>query len=136
METTERKMINPVRRMKPGEDIKYLLLIKVPGSDETYWEIITGREEAYEYIKNNIDTIDAEESYIIANDMKIDLENMHKIIDFVKFVKEANDITDDFDIDDYNFGVDNSKNIGVGLETNGQVFTGIKGSYDYEDDDE
>ena len=39
-----KKLISPVRRIKPGEDIKYLLLIKVPNSDETFWEIITGRE--------------------------------------------------------------------------------------------
>ena len=41
-----KKLINPVRKIKPGENIKYLLLIKLPESDETYWEIVTGREEA------------------------------------------------------------------------------------------
>ena len=85
----KRKLISPVRRIKPGEDIKYLLLIKLPDSDETFWEVVVGRETAYNYIKNNIDVIDVDQSYIIANKMKeIDLDNMHTIYNFVLFVKE------------------------------------------------
>lgn len=134
-----KKLVNPVRRLKPGEDIKYLLLIKVPDSDETYWEIIKGREEAYHYIVNNIDTIDVDESYIIANKMKeINLDELHTIYGFVKFVKQENNIVDEFDIDDYVINnVDTSINIGVGLESAGMVFTGIAGTYESaEDDDE
>lgn len=132
-----KKLINPVRRLKPGEDKKYLLLIKIPNSDETYWEVITGREEAYNYIKNNITEIDPLESFIIANRMKeINLDNMHTIYDFVKYVKEENDITDEFDIDDYKSNINNASNIGVGLETAGQVFTGIAGSFESTDDEE
>jgi len=132
----ERKLINPVRRLKPGENIKYLLLIKMPNSDETFWEIIEGREEAYNYIKNNIDIIDTENSFIVANKMKeINLDNMHTIYDFVKFVKEKNDIVDEFDIDDY-LNIDNSSYIGVGLETGGQVFTGIAGTFESAEEDE
>ena len=56
-----KKLISPVRRLKPGEGIKYLLLIKVPNSDERFWEIIEDREEVYNYIKNNIDIIDPED---------------------------------------------------------------------------
>lgn len=127
-----KKLINPVRKIKPGENIKYLLLIKLPESDETYWEIVTGREEAYLYIKNNIEHIDIENSYIIANKMKeIDLDNLHNIYDFVRFVKKENDIVDEFDIDDYyiSSNIDTSSQIGVGLESAGNVFTGIAGSY-------
>lgn len=136
--TREKKLINPVRRLKPGEEIKYLLLIKIPNSDETFWEIIQGREEVYNYIKNNIDSIDVDESYIIANKMKeIDLDNMHTIYGFVKFVKQENNIVDEFDIDDYQLNVDTSSNIGVGLESAGRIFTGIVGTYESaEDDDE
>ncbi len=134
-ETT--KLRSVVRRLKPGEDIKYLLLIKVPDSDEQYWEIITGREEAYKYIKNNIAEIDLDYSFIIANGMKnINLENMHKIYDFVKFVKEENDISDEFDVDDYLTGVDTSYNIGEGLATGGNVFTGVSGSFESINDDD
>lgn len=134
----EKKLISPVRRIKPGENIKYLLLIKVPSSDETYWEIITGREEAYNYIKNNITEIEPEESFIIADKMKeINLDNMHTIYGFVKYVKEQNNIVDEFDIDDYKSNINNASDIGVGLETAGQVFTGIAGTYESaEDDDE
>lgn len=133
-----KKLISPVRRLKPGEDIKYLLLIKTPNSDEAFWEIIQGREEAYNYIKNNIDIIDVENSFIIANKMKeVDLDNLHTIYGFVKFVKQENNIVDEFDIDDYEMNVDRSSNIGVGLESAGMVFTGIAGSYESaEDDDE
>lgn len=130
-----KKLINPVRRIKPGENIKYLLLIKVPNSDETYWEIITGREEAYSYIKNNITEIDADQSFIISNKLKeINLDNLHTIYDFVQFVKKENDIVDEFDIDDYVINNDNSSNIGIGLETAGNVFTGVAGSFESDDD--
>lgn len=137
VEVNGKKLINPVRKLKPGEDIKYLLLIKVPNSDETYWEIITGREEVYLYIKNNITEIDTENSYVIANKMKeVDLDNMHTIYGFIKFVKEKNDIVDEFDVDDYISNYNNSSDIGLGLESAGNVFTGIAGSfYSSEDDD-
>lgn len=131
-----KKLISPVRRIKPGENIKYLLLIKVPNSDETYWEVITGRENAYIYIKENILEIDPEESFIVANDIKIDLDRMHTIYGFVKFVKEQNDIVDEFDIDDYKSNINNASDIGIGLETAGQVFTGIAGSFESADDNE
>lgn len=132
-----KKLISPVRRMKPGENMKYLLLIKTPNSDETFWEIIEGREEAYEYIKSNIDIIDPDNSYIIANKLKdINLDNLHTIYNFVKFVKEQNNIVDEFDIDDYLSNINNSSYIGVGLETAGNVFTGVAGSFTAEDDDE
>lgn len=134
----EKKLISPVRRIKPGENIKYLLLIKVPSTDETYWEIITGREEAYNYIKNNITEIEPEESFIIADKMKeINLDNMHTIYGFVKYVKEQNNIVDEFDIDDYKSNINNASDIGVGLESAGKIFTGIAGSYESaEDNDE
>lgn len=141
-EIAKKKLVSPVRRLKPGEDIKYLLLIKLPDSDETFWEIVKGRENAYEYIKNNIDTIDVDQSYIIANKMKeVDLDNMHTIYNFVLFVKEENNIIDEFDIDDWRFNetriskIDRSENIGIGLETGGYVFTGLAGSYDSVDDE-
>lgn len=133
-----KKLISPVKRLKPGYDIKYLLLIKIPNSDENYWEIIEGREEVYNYIKNNIDIIDVDESFIIANKMKeIDLDKMHTIYGFVKFVKEENNIVDEFDIDDYMTSrPDNSSFIGIGLESAGQVFTGVAGSYESAEDEE
>ena len=136
VEVNGKKLISPVRKLKPGEEIKYLLLIKVPNSDETYWEIITGREEAYLYIKNNITEIDTENSYVIANKMKeVDLYNMHTIYGFIKFVKEKNDIVDEFDVDDYISNINNSSDIGIGLESGGHVFTGIAGSF-YSDNDD
>lgn len=131
-----KKLISPIRRLKPGEEIKYLLLIKVPNSDETFWEVIQGREDAYNYIKDNIDVIDVTESYIVSNNIKIDFDNMHTIYDFIKFVKEANDIVDEFDIDDWKPNIDSSQNIGIGLETGGNVFTGIVDSFESVYDDE
>lgn len=138
---TEVKLVSPVRRLKPGEDIKYILLIKVPNSDETYWEIIKGREEVYNYVKNNITEIDIENSYIIANKMKeIDIDSLHNIYDFIRFVKEANNIVDEFDIDDYyissNINESSSEDIGKGLESAGQVFTGIVGTFEVVNDDD
>ena len=132
-----KKLISAVGRIKPGDNIKYLLLIKVPNSDETFWEVVEGRENAYRYIKDNITIIDVDESFIIANKMKeIDLDKMHTIYHFVKFVKNENDIVDEFDIDDFVSNIDNSSDIGVGLETGGEVFTGIAGSFEALEDDE
>ena len=130
----QKKLVSPVRRLKPGENIKYLLLIKLPESDESFWEIITGREEAYNYIKNNISSIDVEESYIIASETTVDLDSLHTIYGFIKFVKEKNDIVDEFDIDDYLITNNNATDIGVGLESAGQVFTGIAGTFESDDD--
>lgn len=132
-------LISAARKLKPGEDIKYLLLIKTPNSDETFWDIITGRETAYQYIKDNISIIDVENSFIIADGMKnINFNNMHTVYNFVKFVKEKNDIVDEFDIDDYgnNINNDNASDIGVGLESAGNIFTGIAGSFDSADDND
>ena len=39
-----KKLVSPVRKLKPGENIKYLILVKMPNSDETFWEIVQGRE--------------------------------------------------------------------------------------------
>lgn len=130
-----KKLVSPVRKLKPGENIKYLILIKILNSDETYWEIIVGREEVYKYIKDNIDIIDLYESYIIANKMKeINLDNMNNLYDFIKFVKEKNDIVDDFDIDDYMSNINNASDIGVGLESAGKTFTGVVGSFTDDED--
>lgn len=130
----EKKLQQVVRRIKPGEDIMYLLLIKVPGSDETFWEIITGREEAYNFIKDNIAEIDPNQSYIVASNTEINLDNLHTVYDFVIFVKNKNNIVDEFDIDDYTYESSNGfENIGVGLESAGQVFTGIAGTFEEAD---
>lgn len=130
----QQKFVNPVHRYVPGEEITYLLLVKQINSDETFWEIIKGRVEAYDYIKNNIDIIDPEQSFIVANNTKINLENMHTLYDFVKYVKKENDIVDEFDIDDWKPNVDTSMNIGIGLESAGSVFTGIAGSFTEDDE--
>lgn len=134
-----KKLIHPIRRIKPGENTRYLILVKNPESDETFWEFITGREEVYKYIRDNIDIIDPLKSYIFANKMKeIDFDNLHTIYDFTKWVKEKNNIEDDFDIEEYvinnNSNIDNVTNIGVGLETRGNTFIGVAGSF-YSDDD-
>lgn len=132
----QKPLVSAARKLKPGENIKYLLLIKIPDSDDTFWEIIKGRELAYDYIKNNIDQIEVDQSFIIANGMKnIDFDNMHTIYNFVKFVKQENNIVDDFDIEDYtsgdnNININNPSDIGIGLESAGKTFTGIAGTFD------
>ena len=67
---------------------------------------------------------------------EVDLDNMHTIYGFVKFVKQENNIVDEFDIDDYQLNIDNSSNIGVGLESGGQIFTGVAGSYESAEDED
>ena len=92
--------INPNKKMeKTPEEKKYLVCIETRSNNrDSFWEILTGRSEVYEYIKNIIDIIDFENSFILVENCI--LEERKSIYAFMKYAKKFY-LHDDFDIDDY-----------------------------------
>lgn len=131
--------VSPIRKMIPGEDKRYILLIKCINSDETYWEMIKGRLEAYNYIKENIEDIDIDNSYIIVHGQeRINFDNMHNLYLFMKDAREKNNIEDGFDIDDYSSFSDDEYKIPA-QESDidySNVFTGVAGSFEDANEEE
>ena len=84
--------------IKNNPELKeYLLCIAgKDGADDT-WEMITGRTELYETIKNNIEWIDLERSFVLLSTAK--LENRKSIVAFMKYCERF--FNDSFDIEDY-----------------------------------
>lgn len=88
---------NSVPKKSP-EEKEYLLCITVNDGRDSYWTILKGRTEAYEFIKNNIDTIDMDESFILVENCVL-----AKRKSIYAFMKHAQDYypEDTFDIDAY-----------------------------------
>ena len=80
---------------KHPEDRQYLICIA--GTTQDSWVIITGRTEAYEYIKENIDDINMEHSFILVETLT--LAERKSIYAFMKYAGEF--YSDGFDIEDY-----------------------------------
>ena len=84
---------------KHPEDRQYLICIraKIDSGAQDSWEIVTGRTEAYEYIKTSIDEIDLEHSFILVETLT--LAERKSIYAFMKYAGEF--YSDGFDIEDY-----------------------------------
>lgn len=80
---------------KHPEDRQYLICIT--GMSQDSWVIVTGRTEAYEYIKENIDDINMEHSFILVESCT--LTNRKSIPEFMRYAGEF--YSDGFDINDY-----------------------------------
>ena len=89
----------------------YLILIDGidKETDEKYrdWELVEGRQEAYDYIKNMLESeyvlIDVYKSKIIVNSEKVKITDGLSIYEFMKMMKEKDKVIDytSFDIEDY-----------------------------------
>ena len=79
------------------ENKVYLLCIAGKDGADDSWELITGRTELYETIKNSIDFIDLDRSFVLVESAK--LENRKSIVAFMKYAEQF--FQDSFDIDDY-----------------------------------
>lgn len=90
----DKKEIDPKYR-------RYLLLMKFYGEDEylNFFEIITGREEVYQYLKENIKDYDPNISLIMTDDMTLD--EAVTIIQFIQHLKDIEVVNDELDLDDY-----------------------------------
>lgn len=95
-----RQMIVNADKSKPYDDgrlKRYLICIKSKYGEDS-WDFIEGRADAYEYIKDKIDDIDFETSFIVVSTQKID--DRKSIYSFMNYAKKF--FPDDtFDIDDY-----------------------------------
>ena len=71
------------------------------------WEIITGRQATYDWIKNMLENeyvmIDVDKSKIIVSSEKVKVTDGISIYDFMKAMKQKDKVIDytSFDIDDY-----------------------------------
>jgi len=84
---------------KHPEDRQYLICIraKIDSGVQDSWDLVTGRTEAYEYIKNVIDDIDLEHSFVLVE--SVTLAERKSIYAFMKYAGEF--YSDGFDIEDY-----------------------------------
>lgn len=93
-----KEMVKIVKdEVKTPEEKQYLICIrgKDGGADE--WNIVEGRTEAYEYIKDSIEYIDLEKSFILVENLP--LAKRKSIFAFMKYVQD--NYEDGFDIEDY-----------------------------------
>lgn len=84
---------------KHPEERQYLICIraKINSGAQDSWDIITGRTDAYEYIKANIDDIDLDHSFVL-----VETVNLAERKSIYAFMKYAGDFySDNFDIEDY-----------------------------------
>ena len=71
------------------------------------WEIVEGRQAAYDYIKNILQSdyvsVDVNESKIIVSSEKVKITDGISIYEFMKVMKEKDKVIDytSFDIEDY-----------------------------------
>lgn len=97
----------------------YLVLIEATETNDDEkqfrdWEIVEGRQSAYDYIKRMIESdyisVDIIKSKIIVNSDKVKITDGISIYQFMKSMKEQDKIIDysSFDIEDYYTG-DNSE---------------------------
>jgi hypothetical protein len=84
---------------KHPEDRQYLICIRAKEGThyQDCWDIVTGRTAAYEYIKENIEDIDLEHSFVLVE--SVNLSERKSIYAFMKYAGEF--YSDGFDIEDY-----------------------------------
>ena len=107
---------------KHPESRQYLICIRAKENSgaQDSWDFVTGRTEAYEYIKENIDDIDLEHSFVLVE--SVTLAERKSIYAFMKYAGEF--YSDGFDIEDYVKGdwdeADYMRNNDISLMVNNQ----------------
>lgn len=91
------------KQIRP-EDKTYVILYYMTidtGEDIKSFEVVTGRENAYEYIKGIVEYLDIHESKIMVDNIPYS-----KAISIYEFMKLMSNhfFEDSFDIEDYNIG--------------------------------
>lgn len=96
----------PVRFIKDGEippeKREYLILYysEIENEEVKSFEIITGRKEAYEFVKSIVEFVDIHESKVLVSNGT--LENAKTVYEYMKLMEVY--FEDSFDIEDYNMG--------------------------------
>ena len=113
---------------KHPEDRQYLICIRAKEGSGTHdsWEIVTGRTEAYEYIKSNIDDINLDYSFVLVE--SVSLAERKSIYAFMKYAGDF--YSDNFDIEDYIKGdwdeIDYKRNNDISLMINNNERIGME----------
>lgn len=81
---------------------EYLFLIKGAEGYDDCWDIIIGRDNAYEYVKDNIESINVEKSYVLSDETPLSKRNT--VYNFFKFIKQKYYPDDVYDIEEYIVG--------------------------------
>lgn len=94
----EKVVMARVEKQNP-EDKVYLICLRTDSGD--FWDIIEGREAAWEYIKdkciyNNVNVL---ESFILVDSLV--LRKRKSVYDFMKYSEQFINDPDGFDIEDY-----------------------------------
>lgn len=93
----DKRFESKMRRMDP-ESKQYLICIASNSPEVSdYWEICTGRTEARDFIKDNIDVIDFEKSFVLVE--TVSLNERKSIHAFMKHIEPF--YNDGFDIEEY-----------------------------------
>ena len=88
---------NSIKKKNP-EEREYLICITGSNGEEDYWIIINGRSNAFEHIKENVEYIDFNESFILVENLA--LANRISLYAFMKEM-EKHYPNDPFRIDEY-----------------------------------
>lgn len=89
---------NPDQKiLKSNPELKEYLICVTGIDGEKDWELIRGRTSLYEYVKNNIEWINLEESFVMVSTATLD--ERQSIVAVIKHIKKY--FNDSFDIDDY-----------------------------------
>ena len=90
------KIVDNSKPRKSFEEKEYLICL-IGYSSESEWQIVEGRTDAYEFIKNSIHWIDFENSFVLVEGLS--LNERKSVYAFLKHVQENYD--DGFDVDEY-----------------------------------
>jgi len=100
-------MIKPYKELSPPEEREYLLLLVYYDEDlDSTYKGIVGRQNVFDYIKDNIETIDIKKSVILAETVAIkDGISIYKFMsDCIKGETPVEN-EDGFDIEEYNIDI-------------------------------
>lgn len=91
---------------KSPEEKEYILLLYTENGDAPgpWWEICTGRTEAYERIKQYIELLEIHDSYVLVEGLPS--ERRITVYQFMRHIQDKEFYNDSFDIEDYNTGSD------------------------------
>ena len=104
-------MVKVQKEEKSPEEKEYiLLLVDIEDEEATMFVIRTGRREAYEYIKMDIESMDIHKSTVLVEGIPI--ENRISVYKFMKHIQDKGFFEgDSFDIEDYNIGDDEDEDL-------------------------
>lgn len=92
-------------KVTPASKREYLILYYATidkGEEEKSFEIVTGREAAYEFIKTMVECIDIHKSKVLVD--TVSYNKAATVYEFMKYIGDKNFFNDTFDIEDYNIG--------------------------------